>query len=90
MQDASTVFEHDGARLGQADAAPVANEQVLVQLNLKLAHMSAQQRLRHAEGCRSFGETAQFGHAHKRFDLLEFHAFIWNNLFKDMRICYSS
>jgi hypothetical protein len=52
--------------------------------------MAAQQGLGHAESSRSLGETAQFGHAHKRFDLLEFHAFIWNNLFKDMRICYSS
>jgi hypothetical protein len=30
----------------------------------------------HVQGLRCFGEAAEFGHAHKGFDLLEFHNFL--------------
>jgi hypothetical protein len=67
------MLEHDQTRFSHRHATAITHQQVLVQLDLELAHMAAQQGLRHVQGQRSFGETAQFGHADKGFDLFEFH-----------------
>ena len=58
VQDAAPVFEQYLAGLGQADAAPVAQQKGLVQFNLELAHVAAQQRLRHAQRQRGAREAA--------------------------------
>jgi hypothetical protein len=50
----------------------------LVQLDFELTHMAAQQGLWHVQGLRGFGEAAQLGHAHKGFDLFEFHRILNN------------
>jgi hypothetical protein len=56
-----------------SDAATVAQEQRLAQLDLQRAHLAAQSRLRHAQHECCLAEAAVFGHVDEGFELVQIH-----------------
>jgi hypothetical protein len=73
MQDAAPVRQQQLAGLGGHRAPPVSDQQVLPQLHLEQAHLTAQGGLGHVQGRRRPGEAAQLGHTDEVFDLFEVH-----------------
>src|ERR1035437_649712 len=74
LQNRHAVVEKSLASLGKHNAATVAQEQLLAQLSLEAAHMTAERRLRDVEHYRRLAEATQLGHVHEVFELLEVHA----------------
>jgi hypothetical protein len=73
VQDAAAVFEQQLAGLGGRGAAPVAHQQGLAQFHLQQPHLARERGLGHVERDGRAGEAAEFGHAHKVFELLQIH-----------------
>jgi len=61
----------------RSNAAPVAMQQSLLELYLKVAHLMAQRGLGNGELRRSLGETAQIDDVHKVIELFEIHRWEW-------------
>jgi hypothetical protein len=74
VQDAACMLQQQLAGLGGRRAAAVAHQQVLAQLDFQQPHLAAQRGLGDVQRDRGPGETAQFGHTHEVFKLLEVHA----------------
>src|SRR5574343_1618097 len=73
MQDAPAVFQQHLARLGEGDATPVADQQILAQLHFQAADLAAQGGLSHVQYDGGAGEAAQLGHPDKIFQLCQIH-----------------
>ena len=73
VQDATAVLQQQLAGFGGGGAAAVADQQVLPQLDFQQPHLTREGGLRHVQRQRGLGETAQFGHAHEVFELLQIH-----------------
>ena len=67
------MFQQQLAGFGGCGSASVTYQQVLAQLNFQQTHLTAQGRLGNAQDLRCPGKAAQFGHAHKVFELFEVH-----------------
>jgi hypothetical protein len=73
-QNAARVHEQPLARLGRGDAAAVAVEQRLLELDFELAHLVAQGRLRDRQHHRGAAEAAELGDMHEVIELAQVHA----------------
>lgn len=73
LQDVASPRKQLPARLGQRDAAAVAQQQGLAQLHLQCAHLAAQRGLRHAQLVGRAAEAAQLGHLDEIFELFQIH-----------------
>jgi len=73
MQNAAAVRQQQFACFGGVGATSIADEQVLPQLDLQQAYLSAQCRLCNVERNGGAGKTAQFRHTYKVFKLFQVH-----------------
>ena len=67
------MLQQQLSRLGCGDAAAIAQQQVLPQLHLQQANLSAQCGLGDVQHAGGAGKAAQLGHADEVFELLEIH-----------------
>ena len=72
-QNAAGVLEQAGAGIGEHNAAPVAVEEILAQLDFQLTHLAAQGRLHHGEIRGGARKAAEFRDVAKIFELFQIH-----------------
>ena len=77
------MFDKALAGIGHADAAAIAIQQILFQLDLKQADLAAQGWLGNRQQCRRFGEAAQFGDMQEIIELFDIHGGVGDRISKN-------